>query len=151
MTTNGVELKGLRELKTALDGFTFEVQDKATLAALRKGATVIKKEMRLRVPVKTGKLKKSIGTRTKKRGRSAKSVLVGARKMPYAHLVENGHAIVRGGKAFGHVPAKPFLRPAFEAQRVAAAGAIRDELKLQVKKLAGTRKRGGLARLVGGV
>lgn len=144
-----IELQGLRELKTALDDFTTDVQDKAVVASLRKGARPIAKDMRARVPVKSGRLKKSIGTRTKKRGRSAKSVLVGSKKTPYAHLVENGHALVRKGKVYGHVPARPFLRPAFDTQKEAAAVAIRDELRRQVNKLAGTRKAGRLARSLG--
>ena len=86
-----------------------------------------------RVPVRSGKLKKKIGTRFEKRGATG----VVAAKTPYAHLVEFGAkaAVVKpvnkkamridanGIRRFAtevSIPARaerPFLRPAFENEK----------------------------------
>lgn len=66
---------------------------------------------------KTGRLRKSIQAR-KSRYEGGGAIVVAT--APHAALIEYGHALVVKGKAAGHVPAHPFLRPAKE-KAVAAA------------------------------
>jgi HK97 gp10 family phage protein len=69
------------------------------------------------------------------------SVIVGVdrKKAPHAHLVEMGH----GGPH--PAPAHPFLRPAFDAFRIAAKQLLGTEINNRIiRKL--TAKRSGLAR-----
>lgn len=90
------------------------------------GGQIVRDEAKARAPVgETGNLKRSIYLAYKD-ATSTESVVVysvswNSKIAPHGHLVEFGHAIVKGGKAgrggqnIGWVPAKPFLRPAYEA------------------------------------
>lgn len=60
---------------------------------------------------KTGKLRKSIKAARSKFDDGGWIVMATA---PHAHLIEFGHANVRKGRVVGHVPARPFLRPALQ-------------------------------------
>lgn len=77
------------------------------------------REARQRARHRTGKLANSIRSKTLERNRDIVSKQV-APHVPYAYLIEYGHALVRGGslKRGGHVvgsvPAFPFMRPAFD-------------------------------------
>ncbi len=89
------------------------------------GGSAVRDEAKVRAPVKTGRLRDSIYLAFKD-GQSTESRVVysiswNARLAPHGHLIEFGHALIRGGKAgkggvnVGWVPAKPFLRPAYDA------------------------------------
>ncbi len=89
------------------------------------GGKVLRDEAKERAPVKSGRLKGAIYLAYKD-GRSTDDEVVysiswNAKVAPHGHLIEFGHAVVRGGKAgkggvnIGWAPAKPFLRPAYDA------------------------------------
>ncbi len=86
-------------------------------AAYSKGATILAKEAKRRVPVKTGALKRSI-TRKIRVNQRQHYALVGADYAiaPHQHLVEFGSAERKrsSGGSTGASPPQPFLRPALE-------------------------------------
>lgn len=75
----------------------------------------------------------------------AREGVIGARAgwtKHHAHLVEDGHDLVRNGKKIGRVPAYPFMRPALDStksrfkgiMRTAALKGIKKALKKRVTK-----------------
>lgn len=86
----------------------------------------------------------------------------------YGHLIEFGHRIAKGGKLMrlgrllskrrrrgavlgtgrvaGHVPARPFLRPAFDANKSAALAIIRQEIGAGIEREAARLSHGGAKR-----
>lgn len=96
-------------------------------AAYSRGATILIREARRRVPKKTGTLKESL---TKKIRVNAKShyALVGADQAiaPHQHLVEFGTAPRErsSGGSTGAAAPRPFLRPALESRKREVARAL---------------------------
>ena len=93
---------------------------KAMRKGLRAGGKVLREAVAERTPVKTGLLRENIKLRVsvsekKMRGRAS----VGFGKQGYiARFVELGHRQVSHKpekKEIGHVPAHPFMRPAFDS------------------------------------
>lgn len=89
---------------------------------------------------KTGILRASIAPVVEHKADMVEATVVA--KAPHAHLVELGHAIVKGkrGKTqttHGSVPGRPFMRTAFNAHSSKAKAMIRKAVAESVKKLAG--------------
>lgn len=123
-----VNRASFREVKNNVEWMMQQVQRRAIKDALMKAATPAVKDAKQRVPRRTGLLRRAI----KKRGRTYRPrgmafVIVGpdrrtigadakgAKVWPvkYAHLIEFGHAKKGGGR----VGPRPFLRPAFMANK----------------------------------
>jgi len=89
-------------------------------AAYSRGATILAKDAKRRVPVKTGDLKRSI-TRKIRVNQKKHYALVGADYSiaPHQHLVEFGSAERQrsSGGSTGASPPRPFLRPALENKK----------------------------------
>lgn len=108
-----IEIKGVDELLRKLRQLPEKVQKRVVVGAVRAAAKPLIKEARAKVPVDTGNLKKSIGV-TKRRSKN-KNIIhfsISPRKGGkyngfYGHFVEFGTS---------KMPAKPFLRPAFESK-----------------------------------
>lgn len=156
-------VNGVENVQGKLNLLAETVRTDATRAAVRAGANVIKEEMVLRAPVldrktaqsnalEPGSLRNGIGVSMKKVVDSSVTALVGANKTVshVARFVEYGHVLVRGGtrrligkrvrgsgKIIGHVPAHPFLRPAFDSKAAACLEAMQAELAEQVRKVVG--------------
>jgi HK97 gp10 family phage protein len=149
-----VKVSGLSELRFALLNFTNQIQQETLQNALGAGCDVIVAEAKQRAPVLTGRLKLSIYSIKGKRGSSSdyqiRNVTVHTGKRwakknldaYYAVWVEYGHGIIttdkrtlgnaeKGyfGKTVKAVPAKPFLRPAFETKKEAAVAAFAEYLR----------------------
>ena len=135
-----LQLKGARRLEQKLLSYGERVYDKHVGYAVRAGARPIIREARAAVSVKSGQLKKSMGSvlRKNKRSQTAYAV-IGPRHgfrvsgedgthdpAKVAHLVEFGH----GGSQ--PAPPHPFLRPAFEGGKEAARQAIIARLRKAV-------------------
>lgn len=100
------------------------------------GAEVIRAEASAKAPRKTGILARDIQKEVTKQTKSRVEIHVGpGKKGWYGRLVEHGHAIVKGGRVIGHVPPKPFLRPAFDEKVDEAQSVIADELKRRIERL----------------
>jgi len=132
-----MQIQGLRELKRDLRRLGQEVGSVVIADALDEGAEIFESAIRRRAPVRRGVLRDSFVVRQSKRNRHSslyrKGIYragVGWRKSgSHAMPVEFGHRIVRGGKVVGHVPAHPFIRPAFDAAKSQAEHYIEEALR----------------------
>ena len=165
-----VEIKGLRELRTALvSTIPANMQGKVLQKALAAGTALTVRQARANAPRKTGRLARAIyAARSKFDSKpTLESRVVGVRRGKkyqksnkdayYWKFVEFGHRIGTrksgylakehgrsqlerfrgaGGESRGFVPARPFLRPAFEATKQRASLAIRDRLAELLKQAA---------------
>lgn len=133
-----VKVKGLSELKDALKQLPENIAKNVLRGGVGAGAAVIRKEARAKAPVSTGPvsaghpppgtLKKSVYQKQIRELSNAvrQTFYVGVRKglkgkaaglgAYYARFVEFGTA---------KMPARPFLRPAWEAKKMEAIEAIR--------------------------
>lgn len=150
----GVTIDGEKALYKFLKEFSQEITQKVMNKAVRAGATVVLKEMKRRVPVRTGNLKESIKVVKRKKvdgRRLGKDELVYSvlpkrntkRKTIklkdgtkwkikgvmsdgwYAHMVEYGTV---------KQSAQPFMRPAIEATRVASFDKFKSVAKKETAK-----------------
>lgn len=153
------QIEGLREVALNLDQFPEKLQRKALGAALRAGGRVVRDIARNKVPVQSGRLRRSIRVvmARSNRGFMTVRVIAGRAKKkddPYwAIFVERGtkpHVIrPKNAKSLSigsfwrdevHHPgakANAFLGPALEAGAQAALEAMRDVLAEQIDKLGG--------------
>jgi HK97 gp10 family phage protein len=92
------------------------------------GARVILDEMELRIPVDTGKGKKSLLIAYDKEvsvtGKIASYIVTWSKEAYYLRFVEFGRS---------KMAAQPFMRPAFEAKKTAAAEAVRQVIDEKLK------------------
>lgn len=143
-----LHVKGLPQLEKTLGQVPAKLEAKILRGALRAGANVVLNEVRSRVPVKSGRLAKTLRISTGvRRGVVTARVVAGDRKRGvfYAHMVEGGtkrHTIrgrrgkgLRIGGIEGRVivtnrvehpgaRARPFMRPALESSATAALEAV---------------------------
>jgi HK97 gp10 family phage protein len=153
-----VRVEGLDGVKAALDKFDAKVQDHAMRTGLRAAGAVMQGAVGAAAPVldertagsnalPVGALKSDITLQvTRKDGVLMAIVQPGKLTYYVARWVEYGHMLVKGGrlsmkrgklqgsgKTIGHVPAHPFIRPAFDAtvgtSVQAFAAALKEDLK----------------------
>lgn len=122
-----IKIEGLKELDNRLKNLPFKVQKKVLNAAVRSGATIIKKEAKQRVPVRSGFLKKNILVRKKKKQPIDKPIYqVGcSNKAWYGRIIEFGSRMVA---------ARPWLRPAFDVSKQKVLDQIRKKLKIGIER-----------------
>lgn len=139
-----VKVAGLSELGRRLSQLASDVGGRVARAAVAAGAQTIKRQAILNAPVATGNLKRNIITKrlrksehglteaqivTVRQGRvTAKQADRGLRDAFYARYVEFGTV---------KTPARPFLRPAFDAKKEAAVDAMRERLAARITKAGG--------------
>lgn len=133
------EVKGLAELSKKLKELPLKVAKNALRASVNAGAEVIRKDAMNRVPVDTGKLKKSIYKKQirEKSNTFQQTFFVGARNGK-KYRATNKDAYYWRFLEFGtsKMPANPFLRPAFDSRKNDAVKAIGDKLKERIDKFA---------------
>lgn len=137
-----IKLEGKGELQQTILQLAKSVQADKVEPILMDAAKMVKNEIKTRVPVKTGALKKAITAKKMKRRDLYKPApaiaAIDRKKAPHAHLVEYGSPgryAKRGknkGRYFGAMPARPFLRPAWDASRDRALNQIKDGLEKQI-------------------
>lgn len=151
-----IVVQGLRELDLALSGFPIKLQRKALTAALRAGGRLVRDVARGKVPVKSGKLRRSLRvTIVRKQGKYIARVVAGRRVKKddpyYAWFVEGGtkrHEIRPKGRKslflagvfaeqINHpgAQAKPFLGPALDEAAQAAVEAMGAVLSAEIEQL----------------
>jgi HK97 gp10 family phage protein len=154
-TTERVRIEGLRELGEAMRALSADIALKVSGQATAAGAKIIKTAAVRNVvsspSVETGSLRDAIITKKVPKGQlagetAAHIVTIRGRgkpankkgqkiaRAPHAHFVEFGTKT-----EFGTVrmPAEPFLRPAFDQNKKAAADAIVDKLRARIAKVSG--------------
>lgn len=127
-----VKVEGLRELERALKELPRATGKNVLRRALTKAGAPIEADAERLAPVRTGHLVQSIGTgrkltrrqRKQHRPESPVEVFVGAAE-PKAHLQEFGT---------GAGPAQPFLRPAFDSNKMRALDMVKTELATEIEK-----------------
>ncbi|MDA8212163.1 MAG: HK97 gp10 family phage protein [Clostridia bacterium] len=120
-----MQVKGLKELKQALEKVGQNVEE-VLVEAVMAGAKVIEKASKDKAPVKTGKLKRSIGVKLKERTPYNAIATIGPNDEGfYGTFVELGTK---------KMAAKPFLRPAFDENVQEARKEIRRVLKEAVER-----------------
>lgn len=150
--TAGVSLKleGDRELRRALAKLEQKTGKRVVRRSLLRGARIIRDEARKRAPVDSGRLRKSIQARSS--GRAFRAGTVGVvvgpdKRAPHAHLVEfgTGPRVIKSATiptpngprtvsnlAVGSMPAKPFLRPAFDSKAREAGDRVMTEIRSSI-------------------
>lgn len=155
-----VEMRGGKEFEELLSQLPPAVARRVSANALRAGGRIVRDDAKLRVPVKTGELKKALKVRTVRKTQSPnhRTVRVGVlgKEGPLAHLIEFGtspHVIAPKrkkvladpvtGQVFGvkvaHPgnPPQPYLRPAFDTKKGEVIKAIGKVLGEGIDKEAG--------------
>lgn len=142
-----------------LEKFETDIREKVMISAVAAGARVMYGEVRTRVPVKTGKLRDSIYRfySSKHSGPWKVTYIVGPnhRRAPHWHLIEYGHYRynayangrwlrskssrgvhnLKGALAVPQwVPARPYLRPAYDSAINRSLDAIRQRFREQLIK-----------------
>lgn len=132
-----IEVVNLDEWKEKLKRLDVAVSERAVVRALTAGAEIIQNDAKRRAPYKTGTLKRSIHI---EQG-DGMEVLIGT-DAPYAAIQEFGGTItpkkakmlafeIKGELVFAHsvtIPARPYLRPAFDENKDAAIKEVGEAL-----------------------
>lgn len=143
-------LTGARELEAALRELPKRIGKAAIKRALMKAAAPIEADAKVgAAATKPGLGERGISistrlSRRQKRGRrvdkNTQEVFIGAHsaRRGLAHLIEFGTGPRRhkSGKSTGSMPARPFMRPAWERGKHQALLTIGDELWVEVEKAA---------------
>lgn len=130
-----VQLHGFAELEALLRKLPEATAEKVTDNALKIGANVIAKDMKARVPVRTGKLRDSITvSSSRKATKNHADAVIGFKKPTSrrAHLTEFGTK---------HSKAEPFIRPAIDSKGQEAIQKIGENMgkgiEREARRLAG--------------
>lgn len=153
MSSTVVKVTGLRELHEALRQLPKEVEGPPLYAALRAAAAPMKKDAVAAVPKDTHLIEKRI-TVARSKINNGKQGLYGiymrVKPIKAARLKKLGKYDVKNDPFYwrfvefgtSKMPARPFLRPAFEANKDKAVTIIRDKLKVTIAKAAAKVSRG---------
>jgi HK97 gp10 family phage protein len=131
MKTVSVKWSGVKEMEQMLKDLGPRIASRLGGRAAKAGAKPIIKMAKALVPKKTGELKRSIVAQKERAKGGAyaatQTVLIGFRPPASrrAHLVEFGTS---------HSSAKPFMRPALDAQHQAALDRMREVLAQGIQK-----------------
>lgn len=143
-----IHMTGGAELERRLKALPGKIAKKLIRRALRSGAKIILAQAKANAPVDTGALKKSLKVRAaKRRGRGSVGVTVSTAEGDfkgdqfYASFIEYGHKRgKRPGKgatdAREEVPARPFMRPAFDEKKQEAVNVISSTLGAGIEQVA---------------
>jgi HK97 gp10 family phage protein len=146
VTTTRVRVDGLRQIGENMRKLSADVAGRVSRQGVNAGATLIKKAAKIKIrtnpSVETGSLEGAVITKKLPSWQTPLTVeyivTVRGRGKPYN---KKGKKIDRAPHAskieFGTVnmPAEPFLRPAFEAEKRHAVDAIADKLRQRIAKV----------------
>lgn len=152
------ELRGVEKAIRRFDAIARDIRTRIVREAVDDAAKIVLRKARSLVPVRTGQLKRSLFVKIYSDAKGQTKAIIGpskgfrvmrkiGRKMKavnpiyYAHLVEGGHKIVKGGKlkrggrVVGHVAAHPFMLPALESSESAIVAAVEQRIASEVEKM----------------
>lgn len=139
------EIQGLEQLRAKLRAAGPELATRCLEKALKEGGAVIENAMRVQTGkhVVTGELLADLHTEVaiSSDGLSGQAKIGFGKQGYVARFVEFGHRIVGHGllkkdrKENGHVPAHPFMRPAFDESKAAAKETVVKVLSEGVKEI----------------
>lgn len=152
MTQNLRHVKGLKELNAGLEELPEKLRRNVLRSALRAAAVVLRDEVKLNAPVKSGKLRDGVKVRTGLRpGFAVASTYLSGKHaylgpwMEYgvaAHKImpKKGRVLAFAGVVIGTFVnhpgfgGKPFMRPALDSKAGAATVAAGNRLKQRLTK-----------------
>ena len=159
MANLSVKVTGLKELGQALENLGRKTKNKLGAKAMRKGGAIIRDQARANAPIlkekvphrKRGTLKKNIVARTKPQKDGSVRTIIFVRSLKNSKVLEFKGKTGKGGAynprdpfywrfvEFGtsKMPAKPFMRPAFEQSKQQAAQTIINTLRDEIIAEAG--------------
>lgn len=133
----------MKEIQRKLRKMESRLRKRIVRRSLRRGIKPIREAAKAKAPrgtrAKESKpLHKTIVTRSqrRRRGRDEISVKVThTQDGAHAHLVEHGTGprYMPDGKYVGEMPAQPYMRPAYDANKAKAQRIVRDELKKAIE------------------
>lgn len=142
-----IKVDGLKELGRSLNKLGRSLRGKIVRKALKESGKPILAAAKANVPVDTGLLKKQLKIKMMKAKGGRLGVKVGTQAKikknketgertkenaaQHAWIVEHGTAprFTEDGKSTGTMPAQPFLRPAFDANKDLAVSIFKDTIK----------------------
>ena len=132
------QISGLKDIQKRLKNLDDKVERKIARAAVGKSGTPILKEARLRAPVDSGALKKSLTKRARHRARDHFfSVVITVRGGVFRDE-KQGNEVIRyyrflelGAK---HRPAQPFLNPALKSAQSTSVNTLKKELGSKIEQ-----------------
>lgn len=137
-----IKLEGFDVLARELRELPERIAKNALRAAVNAGASEVRKEVRLRAPVDTGRLRRAVYQ--KQIGEASSlyrqvyvvGVRSGARRGKDGTKNRSQDAFYWRFLEFGtrYIAARPFLRPAFEAQKRAAIDAMAKKLRERIAR-----------------
>lgn len=135
-------IKGLPEIRRALDALPAAVEKKVVDGALRKGGEIFKADIKAKAKFK--RLRDGVAVKTASRTERQRDVNKGdvyvgfkGDAARFAHLPEFGTAErvqKTTGRRTGKMPMTPLVRPAFDSKKDAAADAVIDALAAGVER-----------------
>lgn len=102
-----------KDLKKILMTYTNEIKD-AIFNDIDEVAKETVNELKRTSPSRSGKYAKNWATTTEQKRLYKTATIHNVKKYRLTHLLENGHALVRGGRTVGQVDAKPHIALAEE-------------------------------------
>ena len=157
-----IKIEGLADLNKLLKELPSKIERNIMRGALREGSKEFLERAKEEVPVKSGRLRKSLRISTRfKKGEVTATMTAGNGQAFYAHMIEfgtasfytgsgksvgapyeikpNGKALKVGNYYFGSitqpgVKPQPFMRPAFDAGSAEAVKAVAEYIKKRLDK-----------------
>lgn len=139
-----VRIEGLAELERALKALPVELAKKTLTGALLSGAKIVVDDAKARVPVLTGEVGRNIRAVPTRKTNYAATVQIGVRKLKKKVLARLRRRNPNASDPFywrflefgtSKMRARPFLRPAFEARKVAAAQRVSDAIRERLEAI----------------
>ena len=138
-----VRVDGLKELQKAMQSLGRKTSNRIAVKAMRKGGAIVRDKARSLAPVlkesvphrRAGTLRKSIQSRTKvgKNGRTDAYIWVkGLSTKQVLKFKEKSGKSSAYNPRTSKMPARPFMRPAFQQSKEQAAQAIIDTLQQEI-------------------
>jgi HK97 gp10 family phage protein len=134
-----IKIEGLEGIKQAMKDLSNEVNKRIARSATLAGTQIVKEAAIKNAPVLTGNLKKNIVLKRDTKTNLTSEFLVTVRqgKRTKKQIAQGlGDAFYAKFLEYGTVktPAQPFLRPAFDNNKEAAANAIIERLKTGISR-----------------
>lgn len=134
------KVEGYQEFVKAVKTLDDKMKKREIVKIWRRVAKPTLTAAKQKVPVKSGRLKRSLGLVTGKSKTYINVLVIARRKGQYrgnhAHLVEYGHIIrhPKTGRIIGHAPPQPFMRPAWDQTKTAATANTEKLLAKHIEK-----------------
>lgn len=151
-----VKIEGLKELGKAMQDLGRKASNRIAVKAMRQGGAIVRDKARANAPVlqekvphrKAGTLRKAIKSRTKVKSGGRTETVIWVKGLTGNQISKFKGKTGKGGRdnpndpyywrfvEFGtsKMPAKPFLRPAFEQTKDQASSAIIRKLREEILK-----------------